>query len=275
MRRVRGLLGACHPGPTAVVTAVAVLLGVAVGLPAAAVLVSGLVVLTGQLSIGWSNDWIDAGRDTRVGRTDKPVATGGVSVDAVAVAAFSAAAVSLIIAIGVGLGAAVLNVLLLASAWAYNAGVKRTALSFVPFIISFGILPSLVTFTSPTPRFAPWWASVAGAALGVAAHLTNVLPDLADDRATGIRGLAHRIGPRSAGISAFAVLTVAALVLAFGPGRPGSIALVLLIVDVLLAVAGIGLVARGRRDRILMRIVMGAAITDVALLVVAGAAITA
>lgn len=274
MRRVRGLLRACHPGPTVVVTMVAVLLGVAVGLPPAAVFVSGLVVLTGQLSIGWSNDWIDAGRDIRVGRRDKPVATGEVGADAVAVAAFSAAAVSLIVAVSIGLGEAVLNVLLIASAWAYNAGVKRTVYSFVPFIVSFGLLPSVVTFASPRPGFAPWWASVAGAALGVAAHLTNVLPDLADDRATGIRGVAHRMGPRTAGITAFAVLAVAALVLALGPGRPGPIALVLLVVDVLLAVAGIGLVARGRRDRILMRIVMGAAITDVALLVVAGAAIT-
>jgi 4-hydroxybenzoate polyprenyltransferase len=33
-------------------------------------------VLTGQLSIGWSNDLVDAPRDRAVGRTDKPLATG-------------------------------------------------------------------------------------------------------------------------------------------------------------------------------------------------------
>src|SRR3712207_7375206 len=32
--------------------------------------------------------------------------------------------------------------------------------------------------------------------LGVGAHLLNVLPDLEDDAATGVRGLPHVLGPR-------------------------------------------------------------------------------
>ena len=35
-----------------------------------------VAVLAGQLSTGWSNDWFDAGRDTAVGRTDKPIVAG-------------------------------------------------------------------------------------------------------------------------------------------------------------------------------------------------------
>ena len=35
-----------------------------------------LAVFAGQLTIGWSNDLVDAERDRRSGRTDKPVAGG-------------------------------------------------------------------------------------------------------------------------------------------------------------------------------------------------------
>lgn len=70
--RARGLLLACHPVPTAGVAAISTLLATGVGLPAARVVVLGLAVLTGQLSIGWSNDRIDARRDAMTARADKP-----------------------------------------------------------------------------------------------------------------------------------------------------------------------------------------------------------
>jgi hypothetical protein len=47
----------------------------------------------------------------------------------------------------------------------------------------------LVTLALPEPALASPWAFAAGALLGVAAHFANVLPDLDDDRATGVRGL--------------------------------------------------------------------------------------
>ena len=41
----------------------------------------------------------------------------------------------------------------------------------------------------------------AAAALGSAAHFVNVLPDLADDAATGVHGLPHRLGPLASRIA--------------------------------------------------------------------------
>ena len=38
-----------------------------------------LAVLAGQLSVGWSNDYLDRERDRAAGRTDKPVAAGELS----------------------------------------------------------------------------------------------------------------------------------------------------------------------------------------------------
>ena len=40
----------------------------------------------------------------------------------------------------------------------------------------------------------PAWMMATGAVLGVGAHLLNALPDLADDDATGVRGLPQRLG---------------------------------------------------------------------------------
>ncbi|MDP9182522.1 MAG: ubiquinone biosynthesis protein UbiA, partial [Actinomycetota bacterium] len=67
------LVRACHPEPTAAVTVLtATLVGASGGNP----LVAGAAVLSGQLSVGWSNDWVDAARDKAVGRADKPVVQG-------------------------------------------------------------------------------------------------------------------------------------------------------------------------------------------------------
>jgi 4-hydroxybenzoate polyprenyltransferase len=58
------------------------------------------------------------------------------------------------------------------------------------------------------------WAWIAGAALGAAVHLTNVLPDLDDDARTGVRGLPHRMGPRvSAAVAAVGIVAGAVAVL--------------------------------------------------------------
>ena len=68
--------------------------------------------------------------------------------------------------------------------------------SVLPYIVSFGLLPLIVTLALPTPTTAALWAMGMGALLGVAAHFTNVVPDLDDDRRTGVRGLPHLLGPR-------------------------------------------------------------------------------
>ena len=57
------LLRAAHPGPALAVTVLAGLLGAAVGMGPVEVLLVVAAVGTGQLSIGWSNDLVDAARD--------------------------------------------------------------------------------------------------------------------------------------------------------------------------------------------------------------------
>ena len=106
---------------------------------------------------------------------------------------------------------------LIASAWSYNLGLKSTPFSVLPYIVSFGLLPLIVTLALPTPMPAAPWAMGMGALLGIAAHFTNVVPDLEDDRRTGVRGLPHALGRRFSGIATFLALTAASVVAVLGP----------------------------------------------------------
>jgi 4-hydroxybenzoate polyprenyltransferase len=62
-----------------------------------------------------------------------------------------------------------------------------------------------------------WWAWPIGALLAVTAHLADALPDVERDRATGVRGLATRLGVgRAAAVAAASY--AAALLLALVSG---------------------------------------------------------
>ncbi|GAA2952943.1 UbiA family prenyltransferase [Microbacterium schleiferi] len=266
--RVLALLACSHPGPTVVVTTLAGLLAVGAGIGVERIALTVAAVLFGQLSVGWSNDAIDAPRDIAVGRRDKPIAAGVISRRAVA----AAAGVALVLALGVsgviGWQFCLAHGIALASAWAYNAWLKFTWASVIPFAVSFGILPSLATLAAALPAVAPWWQGAAGALLGVAVHLTNVVPDLADDEATGVRGLGHRIGATPSAIAAFAAViagTVVVLVGSFGEAPP-AVALAASASVVACAVAGL-LRALRKPDRLVFRLVMASGLILAAQLV--------
>jgi 4-hydroxybenzoate polyprenyltransferase len=123
--------------------------------------------------------------------------------------------------LALGLAPGLLHLAAVAAAWSYNVRLKSTLASWVPYALAFGAVPSIVTLALPGGPPAPVWATLAGALLGVGAHLCNALPDLEQDLATGVRGLPHALGARRSGALAAGLLLVAALLLALGPGRPG------------------------------------------------------
>lgn len=277
---IRALWGSTHPGPTLVVTGLALALGLAVGLEPWRLVLLTLAVFAGQVSIGISNDAIDAPRDRAVGRTDKPIARGDVSERAAWVAAIGSVAVALALSAPLGFGMLAAHAIFLASAWAYNAGLKSTPFSIVPFLVSFGIFPSLATLSAPDPGVAPPWAWIAGAALGAAVHLTNVLPDLEDDRATGVRGLPHRIGPRASAVVAAAGIVAGAVAVLLGAAGGDLAAVVPLawvfFVGVVAVAAATAVLALVRPPtRALFRLVMLAALLLAAQLVATGGALAA
>ena len=223
LRLFRALALSCHPIPSLAVTAISAGLAALADLPIGrGALVAG-AVFSGQLSIGWSNDYLDAERDRTVGRPDKPLAIGAIKPRVAGIAAVVALASSLALSAALGWPGGAIAVATVLSAWAYNLGLKATILSWLPYAVSFGLLPAVATLAASPPRWPGAWALATGALLGVAAHLGNALPDLREDIVTGIRGLPHRIGARATSLAAAAVLFAASAVIFFGPpGRPGS-----------------------------------------------------
>lgn len=265
MPSVPRLVRACHPEPTVAVTAITAVLAASVHASPAKV---GAAFLAGQLSVGWSNDWVDAGRDRAVGRPDKPTVQ-GLPVATVRTAALLAllACVPLSLLLGPRAGAA--HLVAVASAWHYNARLKATALSFAPYALSFGLLPSVITLAAGHHHAAPWWATAAGALLGVGAHGANVLPDLEDDLATGVRGLPQRLGRTTTTALAGTALVVATLLLAVGPGT-STLGLVAVALSVLVFGSGL-VVGRKPASRAAFLSVIAVAGIDVLLLLVRGA----
>lgn len=258
--RVRALLAASHPQPSLAVTTLAGVLAAAAGRDALGVLLVVLAFGSGQLSVGWCNDWVDARRDVAVGRADKPVAAGLVSVAAVRAAALTALTATVPLSLLLGPLAGGLHLVAVASAWAYDLGLKATTASALPYAVSFGLLPTIAVGSA-----VPWWATIAAALLGVGAHLANALPDLDDDRRTGVRNLPLLLGRRGTAAGAAALLVAGTVVLTLGPAHRQLPAAVGIPLAVVLAVAGL---ARGGRTPFLAAMTIAG--LDVALLVARG-----
>ncbi len=189
-----------HPGPSLLVTASLV---AAAGAARHAVPGPGeslrlaVTMLPIQLAIGALNDLCDQGLDRSAGRRTKPLVSGAVRP--------RTAALVTVLGFALGLGAATtlpLPAVLLAAVAAlagagYDLGLKRGALSWVPWWAGFTALPLLGWAAAGVPlgRLA---AAVPGLTLGLALslQLANALPDIAGDRSGGSSGLGVRLGPR-------------------------------------------------------------------------------
>ncbi|PPH21858.1 UbiA family prenyltransferase [Rathayibacter toxicus] len=275
--RVRLLFASSHPGPTVTVTVLATVMAAVSRHSVEVVAFVAVAVFAGQLSIGFANDWIDADRDRAVGRADKPVALGKVSVAEVRAFAIGTLAVAVVLSLLLGPVAAVAHGVVVAAGWAYNAWLKRTAWSVVPFVVAFGVLP-IVAIAAGGGGFPAVWTIAAGAVFGVAIHCTNVLPDLVDDAATGVQGFPHRLGAKRSGVVAFISLALAATVVLLGqtlgndPVRGYPVVLAVMGTSAVIVLAGVGvrLVATGPPTRTLFRLVIAASIVLVVELGLAG-----
>lgn len=194
------LLLSGHP-----LSAVAMTVGLAAaaGFTGRSTLEVGLVaatVLGGQLTVGWVNDVVDRDRDKQVGRTDKPIAMGWI--DPGTVTFTTACVVLLVVPLSVANGtyAGVAYLGAVASAWLYNVWFRRSRLSWLPYAVSFALLPAFLSYGGlgggmhGGPPTLP--ITVLAALLGVGVHFLDCLPDLVEDHETGMRHLPLRIALR-------------------------------------------------------------------------------
>jgi 4-hydroxybenzoate polyprenyltransferase len=267
------LVLATHPLPCVAVTAFVTVIAARAGIGTRCVLLAA-AVLCGQLSVGWSNDAIDAPRDAAARRADKPVATGEVSRRLVAACAGVALAVDVPLSLALGWRPGLLHLAAVGLAWSYNAGMKRSMVSPLPYAAAFGLVPVVVAAMkpgAPAPRIA---LILAGVAAGIAAHFANTVGDAAEDRLTGVRGLPQRLGPARSTVVAAAFVAAAAVAVLVGVG-PRPLAVAAAVADVVLAAATPWLVhAMSSRRRAFRAVIAAVAILVVAFVVAGGARLT-
>jgi 4-hydroxybenzoate polyprenyltransferase len=204
MKKLKGLLKAAHFGPTLIVTAISFGFGTYYWWEGPAYVIA-FGVFTGQLVVGWSNDLYDFDDDLKHQRAKKPLVSGLITKQYLQkwlrfMVPFSFVA-NLLGPLGIKGGS--VYMLGIACGVAYNFYFKFSILSPLPYAIAFAALPSSVAISKDINP--PMWMLFGGALFGMAAHFINVIKDMDQDQASGIKGLPQRFG-KVKSIAAAAVL---------------------------------------------------------------------
>lgn len=240
------LIRLVHPAPTVAVVSLAAALATILGLQAGGPTMGSRVVLTtlsvlgSQILTGALNDWADRDRDAAVQRS-KPIPSGAVPPGAAI--ALAVGGLGLQVATSLPLGALPLLIGLgaSASAVAYNLWLSRTAASFVPYLVSFGLLPLWVVTGVGAPLERVAAAPLLVGPFAVAAHLANTVRDFDADARLGSGNLAQRLGRRTA----FAAAWGLAMAVGLGVGAAFMVGGGVEPVGVVLGALGIAAVAQG------------------------------
>ncbi|MCX6456940.1 MAG: UbiA family prenyltransferase [Actinobacteria bacterium] len=204
MKKLKGLLKAAHFGPTLIVTSISFAFAVYYWWEGPAYVIA-FGVFTGQLIVGWSNDLYDLEDDLKHQRTKKPLVSGLITKQYLQkwlrfMVPFSFVA-NLLGPLGIKGGS--VYMLGIACGVAYNFYFKFSILSPLPYAIAFAALPSSVVISKDLNP--PLWMLIGGALFGMAAHFINVIKDMDQDQASGIKGLPQRLG-KTKSIAAAAIL---------------------------------------------------------------------
>ena len=214
VKKVKGLLKAAHFGPTLIVTSISFAVATYYWWEGPAYVIA-FGVFTGQLVVGWSNDLYDFDDDLKHQRTKKPLVSGLITKQYLQkwlrfMLPFSFVA-NLLGPLGIKGGS--VYMLGIACGVAYNFYFKFNFLSPLPFAIAFAALPSSVVISKDLNP--PVWMLLGGALFGMAAHFINVIKDMDQDQASGIKGMPQQLG-KTKSITAAVVLIalgISALVL--------------------------------------------------------------
>lgn len=173
-----------------------------------------LASAAGQATVGWTNDVHDAAADRAAGRVNKPTVRGELRPEdlraPILVSATLTIPLSFLAAGWIG-GAA--HIAAVASALVYNFFLARTMWSWVPYAVSFALMPVFIAHASSPTLWPTIPIVLLSVLVGVTAHLLNAIPDIDIDRETGWGGLAVSLGKRRSIVVVAALAGVAAVCL--------------------------------------------------------------
>ena len=197
VRQVSALVRLAHPLPTLLNAAVAATLSTIAGARPAQAALAAVTMLGIHTCIGSLNDVFDRHRDA--GRAEKPLASGAVPTRAALTIAAVGVSCGLLAAAQLGSIALTLATAGAALGLAYNAGVKNTPLSWLPFALGVSIIPlfawAATGLSAPAPILGLSLAAIPG---GAGLALQNGLADRVLDARAGLRGVVVRLGERRA-----------------------------------------------------------------------------
>ncbi|HEX3723276.1 MAG TPA: UbiA family prenyltransferase [Nitrolancea sp.] len=175
--------------------------------------------LLGQLAISIHNDYCDRDLDAQA----KPwrALPRGLLTPREAVG-WTAGLTTLCLLLAVPLGLKVVGLIAIgaSSGFGYNARLKRTAWTWLPFWVALPTLPLTAFAVVGHWDNRLWLVYLIGAPLVLAVYIADTLSDIESDSAHGVQGFAHRLGPRHARFVCWAAIVLAqALALAFWPNR--------------------------------------------------------
>jgi 4-hydroxybenzoate polyprenyltransferase len=242
-----GLVRLIHPAPAATVVTLSAVLGAILssqaGLPpfGIPVALTVLSVLGSQVVTGAMNDWADRERDAII-QPAKPIPAGAVTPSSALWLAAAGLAIQVAASLPLGGPALVLGLVAVASAVAYDLWLSRTAASFVPYLVSFGVLPLWIAAGTGVPLERVAIASLLVGPFAVAAHLANMLKDFEGDAVIGSRNLVQLLGKRRASVLAWVLALGVGMGAGIGLGTSGRLgvpSLLLGLVGLLAVVQGI------------------------------------
>lgn len=214
------LLRAAHPRQ-ALLTALA--LATAAALTGRPLEEAGLVlgtVLVGQAVLGWDNDLVDRVRDRRHDLPGKPVAAGLLDPGTVWFTVTCALLLVVPLAVAAGTVAGGAYLLSLLVGLLCNRFLRSHLLSFLPWVLSFGLYPAYLAYAgwngvgSPTPPTVT--VTLLAAALGLCVHVLRSLPGLVQDNQDDYRTLPLRIALRTGAPRLLAIGAVATTAVVVG-----------------------------------------------------------
>lgn len=219
-RVVRGYLLLPHLVPVLVVElAVAGFAAIAWrGAPPPALLAQLLLAMLGaQLVIGAVNELVDLPFDA-IGQPWKPLPAGDVSVKGARGVAAVGGVLAVVFGLPLGLSSFALLALGTGLGLAYDLWLKRSAWSWLPYLLALPLLPIWV-FTAlgrPEPRLLLLYPLGGLATIGI--HLAQALPDVAVDRAAALPTVTSRAGAPAVFVLAWAAALSAPLLVWMAAG---------------------------------------------------------
>ncbi len=197
-------------------------------------------VLATQLSIALHNDWCDRTGDA-VAKPWRLIPRGGLDPGLALFAALGLLVLGLTLAWLLGAGVFLFVGAGTAAGFAYNAWLKRTAWSWLPFAFALPTLAVCSLLVAGELDGLPYALYIIGMPLVLAIHLADSIADIEGDRLVGSRGLAVVLGRTRSLVAcwggALAAIALASLLRPFGlpPGPLSAVSAALLVGAVLLS----------------------------------------